>query len=70
MASVSLLFDLLAVWEKDERKWYLLQLARFQSAIASSTNETAIALARKNSHKRLVFLTKLNKKRRRKNTLI
>lgn len=27
-------FDLLAVWEKDGRKWYLLQLARPQSAIA------------------------------------
>ncbi len=30
-------FDLLAVWEKDGRKWHLLQLARPQSAIASST---------------------------------
>ena len=39
-------FDLLAVWEKDGRKWYLLQLARPQSAIA---------LAQENYHTRLVF---------------
>ena len=30
-------FDLLAVWEKDGRKWNLLQLARPQSAIALNT---------------------------------
>ena len=41
-------FDLLAVWEKDGRKWYLLQLARPQSAIA---------LARENPNTRLVFPT-------------
>ena len=29
-------FDLLAVWEKDGRKWYLLQLARPQSASCSA----------------------------------
>ena len=39
-------FDLLAVWGKDGRKWYLLQLARPQSVIA---------LARENPHTRLVF---------------
>ena len=44
-------FDLLAVWEKDGRKWYLLQLARPQSAIA---------LAQENPHTRLVFLTSID----------
>ena len=44
-------FDLLAVWEKDGRKWYLLQLARPQSAIA---------LAQENPHTRLVFPTTIN----------
>ncbi len=44
-------FDLLAVWEKDGRKWYLLQLARPQSAIA---------LAQKNPHTRLVFPTSID----------
>ncbi len=41
-------FDLLAVWEKNGRRWYLLQLARPQSAIA---------LAQENPHTRLVFPT-------------
>ena len=44
-------FDLLAVWEKDGRKWYLLQLARPQSAIA---------LAQENLKMRLVFPTGVN----------
>jgi hypothetical protein len=44
-------FDLLAVWEKDGRKWYLLQLARPQSAIA---------LAQENPKARLVFPTGVN----------
>ena len=44
-------FDLLAVWEKDGRKWYLLQLARTQSAIA---------LARENPNTRLVFPTMID----------
>ena len=44
-------FDLLAVWEKDGRKWYLLQLARPQSAIA---------LAQENPQTRLVFPTGVN----------
>jgi hypothetical protein len=44
-------FDLVAVWEKDGRKWYLLQLARPQGAIA---------LARENSKVRLVFPTGVN----------
>ncbi len=44
-------FDLLAVWEKDGRKWYLLQLARPQSAIA---------LAQENPETRLVFPTGVN----------
>ena len=44
-------FDLLAVWEKDGRKWYLLQLARPQSAIA---------LAQENPQTRLVFPTSIN----------
>ena len=44
-------FDLLAVWEKDGRKWYLLQLARPQSAIA---------LARENPNTRLVFPTMID----------
>ena len=39
-------FDLIAVWEKDGRKWHLLQLARPQSAIS---------LARENLKARLVF---------------
>jgi hypothetical protein len=43
-------FDLLAVWEKDGRKWYLLQLARPQSAIA---------LAQENPP-RLVFPTSID----------
>ena len=56
-------FDLLAVWEKDGRKWYLLQLARPQSAIA---------LAQENPHTRLVFPigispNELHKNNRRKN---
>jgi hypothetical protein len=44
-------FDLLAVWEKDGRKWYFLQLARPQSAIA---------LAQENLKTRLVFPTSIN----------
>ncbi len=44
-------FDLLAVWEKDGRKWHLLQLARPQSAIA---------LAQENPNTRLVFPTTIN----------
>ncbi len=44
-------FDLVAVWQKDGRKWYLLQLARPQSAIA---------LARENLEARLVFPTAIN----------
>ncbi len=44
-------FDLLAVWEKDGRKWYLLQLARPQRAIA---------LAQENPHTRLVFPTSID----------
>jgi len=44
-------FDMVAVWEKDGRKWYLLQLARPQSAIA---------LARENPETRLVFPTTIN----------
>jgi hypothetical protein len=44
-------FDLLAVWEKDGRKWHLLELARPQRAIA---------LARENSKARLVFPTGVN----------
>ncbi|PSB30122.1 hypothetical protein [Chlorogloea sp. CCALA 695] len=47
-------FDLLAVWEKDGRKWYLLQLARPQSAIA---------LAQENPHTRLVFPTSIDPNR-------
>ncbi len=47
-------FDLLAVWEKDGRKWYLLQLARPQSAIA---------LAQENPNTRLVFPTTINPNR-------
>lgn len=47
-------FDLLAVWEKDGRKWYLLQLARPQCAIA---------LAQKNPNTRLVFPTSINPNR-------
>lgn len=46
-------FDLLAVWEKDGRKWYLLQLARPQSVIA---------LARENPQTRLVFPTFIDPK--------
>ena len=35
-------FDLLAVWEKDGRKWYLLQLARPQSLqIRPSTGKSS-----------------------------
>ena len=44
-------FDLLAVWEKDGKKWYLLQLARPQRAIA---------LTQENPHTRLVFPTTIN----------
>ncbi len=44
-------FDLLAVWEKDGRKWHLLQLARPQRAIA---------LAQENPKARLVFPTDVN----------
>jgi hypothetical protein len=44
-------FDLLAVWEKNGRKWYLLQLARPQSAIV---------LAQENPKVRLVFPTGVN----------
>ena len=44
-------FDLLAVWEKDGKKWYLLQLARPQSAIA---------LYWENPKARLVFPTDVN----------
>ncbi len=56
-------FDLVAVWEKNDRKWYLLQLARPQSAIT---------LAQEKSKERLVFPTevnpnKLHKKRCQKN---
>ena len=47
-------FDLLAVWEKDGRKWYLLQLARLQSAIT---------LAQENPHTRLVFPTSIDPNR-------
>ena len=47
-------FDLLAVWEKDGRKWYLLQLARPQSAIA---------LAQENPQTRLVFPTSIDPNR-------
>ena len=47
-------FDLLAVWEKDGRKWYLLQLARPQSAIT---------LARENPQTRLVFPTSIDPNR-------
>ena len=56
-------FDLLAVWERDGKKWHLLQLARPQSAIA---------LAQENPNTRLVFPigispNKLDKNSRRKN---
>ncbi len=51
-------FDLLSVWEKDGRKWYLLQLARPQSAIA---------LARENPKARLVFPTAINPNKLSKN---
>ena len=44
-------FDLVAVWQKDGTKWYLLQLARPQNAIA---------LARENPKARLVFPTGVN----------
>lgn len=44
-------FDMVAVWERDGRKWYLLQLARPQSAIA---------LAQENPHTRLVFPTSID----------
>ncbi len=44
-------FDLLAVWEKDGRKWYLLELARPQRAIA---------LYWENPKARLVFPTGVN----------
>ena len=44
-------FDLLAVWEKDGKKWCLLQLARPQRAIA---------LYWENPKARLVFPTEVN----------
>ncbi len=44
-------FDMVAVWEKDGRKWHLLQLARPQSAIA---------LAQEKPKTRLVFPTSIN----------
>jgi hypothetical protein len=44
-------FDLIAVWEKDGRKWYLLELARPQRAIA---------LYWENPKARLVFTTGVN----------
>ncbi len=44
-------FDLIAVWQRDGRKWYLLQLARPQ---------TAIALYQENPETRLVFPTSVN----------
>jgi hypothetical protein len=50
-------FDLLAVWEKDGRKWHLLELARPQRAIA---------LARENPKARLVFPTEVNPNKLRK----
>ena len=58
-------FDLVAVWQKDGTKWYLLQLARPQSAIS---------LYRENPKTRLVFPTSinpnhLNKQSRRRNRL-
>ena len=58
-------FDLVAVWEKDGSKWYLLQLARPQGAIA---------IAQENPKTRLVFPTSinpnhLNKQSRRRNGL-
>lgn len=58
-------FDLLAVWEKDGRKWHLLRLARPQSAIA---------LAQENPGTRLVFPISINpnclrKQSRRRNSL-
>ena len=44
-------FDLVAVWQKDGTKWYLLQLARPQSAIA---------IAQENPNTRLVFPTSID----------
>lgn len=44
-------FDLLAVWEKDGRKWHLLELARPQRAIV---------LYQENPKARLVFPTGVN----------
>jgi hypothetical protein len=38
-------FDLLTVWEKDGRKWYLLQLARPQSAIAPGKSSYEIGIS-------------------------
>jgi len=58
-------FDLVAVWQKDGTKWYLLQLARPQGAIS---------LCQENPETRLVFPTSinpnhLNKQSRRRNSL-
>jgi hypothetical protein len=57
-------FDLVTVWEKDGSKWYLLQLAHSQGAIA---------LIQENSNTRLVFPTSINlnclNKQSRKNSL-
>ena len=47
-------FDLVAVWQWEDRKWQFLQLARPQGAIA---------LCRKNSMMRLVFPTGINPNR-------
>ena len=47
-------FDLVAVWQWEDRKWQFLQLARPQGAIA---------LCRKSSMMRLVFPTGINPNR-------
>ena len=47
-------FDLVAVWQWEDRKWQFLQLARPQKAIA---------LCRRNSIRRLVFPTGINPNR-------
>ncbi len=44
-------FNMVAVWEQDGSKWYLLQLARPQSAVA---------LAQENPENRLVFPTSID----------
>ncbi len=60
-------FDLVAVWQWEDRKWQFLLLARPQKAIA---------LCRKNSIRRLVFPTGISpnrltkKSRSRKNKLM